>query len=235
MAEMVKIIINNSGEQQEILGVQVADQDQYLVPKGKWLDLAEEDDIFDMVTSGDYIINNGTENLSSSSGLTWIKSLASDNSSQQNYDGPKGATIQLSFIDNGSNTNEWLKLYGENIPSSQTFGILPFDCKLIGITWSNRYPNRDTEVELWVSGEGDGTIKTRVYSLPIIDKRYIYKTDFDPEILFDAGDKVGVYAKDTGSNPNDVVVTLYFRVTSNDTGSGGENFSGNFAGGGGSS
>ncbi len=120
------------------------------------------------------------------------------------------------FLDNGSTGNEWLKLYGENIPSNQSPYIVPFNSRLVGITYTNKEGGVGSDIEIWVSSLGSGNAKAKVFDWQRNNKRVGYKTDFDPYIEFDAGDKISLYNDDNGKNANDTVVTLYFQAINND-------------------
>lgn len=137
---------------------------------------------------------------------------------------------QLVFSEAGSAKNEWLELYGDAKYSNQTMGIMPFKSKLVGITFSNKSSKRDTELRIYSTPLGGGiSPKTLDYTWTIIDQRVAYKTDFPVDVVFDAGDKIGVYAADIGSDPSNVSVILYFVSIDNTTGEGSEDFSSNYA------
>jgi len=143
-----------------------------------------------------------------------------------------GSLIQAVFLDNGSTGNEWYKCYGENQPSNQSPYIVPFDCRLVGITYSNKNAGVDSDIEVWASALGDGTTKTKVFDWTVNNKRIGYKTNFTtPYIEFDAGDKVSVYNDDNGTNGNDTRVILYLQILNNNTDEEWENYSGYQGGG----
>jgi len=136
---------------------------------------------------------------------------------------------QMVFGEYGDASNKWLELYGDSRFSNQTLGVMPFKSKLIGITFSNRYSSRSTDIKIYSTPEGGGyTPKTLDLTWSISSKRTARKTIFATDIIFDAGDKIGVYAADTGSNPYDVAVILYFVVIDEITSEGGESWSGNY-------
>jgi hypothetical protein len=149
--------------------------------------------------------------------------------------GKLGGTFQATFLENGTPRDEWLKQFGENIPSNQSPYVVPFNAKLIGITYSNKNSGVDAYIEVWASALGDGLTKTRVFNWHVNNKRLGYKTNFDPDITFDAGDKISIYNEDVGTNANDAVVVLYFQIINTTTNEEWENFGGSQGGGGTSS
>jgi hypothetical protein len=144
-------------------------------------------------------------------------------------------THQMAFTKNGSITNAWMSYYENSIPSNNVHGIVPWKSKLIGITFSNTYSSRDVDIKVYVAGDGDGNSPlTKALEWQLRNVRVAYKTDFSPDILFDAGDKVAIFMSDQGSNPHDPVIVLHFQVTTDaTTGSGSEDYSNGFSLGGG--
>lgn len=68
-----KIIKNISGSQIQILNRLVDNNDQYNVPQNLWLELAENTIIQTLVSSGDFIVNNGEKDLSVQAGLLHLR------------------------------------------------------------------------------------------------------------------------------------------------------------------
>lgn len=149
---------------------------------------------------------------------------------------PSGSVIgishQLMFGEQYEAKNEWLELFGDSRFSNQTFGVMPLKSKLVGITFSNRYNDRDTEVRIYSTPEGAAVSpKTLDFSWLLNNTRTARKTNFPTDIIFDAGDKIGVYLADKGSEPYDVSVVLYFIAIDAVTGENIDNVSGNYAAG----
>lgn len=121
-------------------------------------------------------------------------------------------THQLTFIKAGGTSNSWLKLYGEK-SSDITPGIIPWNSKLTGITFSNAKDGADVGIKIFVVAEDDGSGPlTTMYTWTLNNCRVARKTNFSTDIVFDAGDKVAIFADDIGDNPEDVTVVLYFVV-----------------------
>lgn len=71
-----KIIKNLSGSTQQIINRVINNNDSYDVAPNFWLDLAKDSDVISKVTSGDYVINDGTSDLSVSDGLYHIQKIS---------------------------------------------------------------------------------------------------------------------------------------------------------------
>jgi len=67
-----KIIRNASGEMRRILNRDVLNEESYDVPSGQWMKLYMDDEIRSYISSGDYIVNDGTRDLSAEEGLVHI-------------------------------------------------------------------------------------------------------------------------------------------------------------------
>jgi len=227
-----KTLKNDFNGIRKILGKNFNPYEVYEVPGGKWLELFNkskdaDSNIYSWLNDETLKVSKdeGDTYLSKSDGIEWCRLLSFyDNSNPPNI--IKGLPFQAVFLDNGSTGNEWLCQYDANIPSNQSPYVVPFDCRLVGITYSNSKDEVDSDIEIWVSALGDGTTKTRVFNWERNNKRVGYKTDFDPYIEFDAGDKVSVYNDDKGKNASDTVVILYFQAINNNVDEEWEDYSG---------
>jgi len=126
-----------------------------------------------------------------------------------------GNIFRIVFVNQSSTKNKWLGYWGNSFTSSLIPGVLEYDCKLVGISFSNSRNNSDSDVEIYKNGTS-----TKVYTWEVRDKRYAWKTS-GIDIAFTQGDRVAVYAKDQGTDPLDMVITMTFRITSENTGEGG--------------
>lgn len=125
-----------------------------------------------------------------------------------------GAIHQMFFVVDSSGNNKWMENIGDNnVPSNSTPGIMIWKSKLVGISFSNKNGSVDTDVEIYSVSEGDGSSpKILEFLWELRNVRIAKKTNFAPDIVFEAGDKVMIYLKDRGTNPHSVVVSLYFQV-----------------------
>ena len=129
--------------------------------------------------------------------------------------GPQApATIALTFAGSGTVNNEWLR--NDNRTGNGTPQIINYDCELFGITFSSSGTNDDPNIEIHTAAFGT-TTTTRQITFQAANARYFYVDNFTP-VSFNPGDKLGIYVTSSGGSANNVVVTLYLRIT--DFGSG---------------
>lgn len=213
-------------------------------------------EITPLINSGDIVVNNGTVDYSAADGIRFLeytdRLTAKEDGTDKaivvtdlNFKGSAavtdqgngqadieiganlfGALWQMTFTEDGSADNEWLGLYDRGVKSNRTLGIIPFDCEVCVITFSNSRAGADCDIEIYAADAGDGNNASKVYEWKIVDKRHQCITP-NPVLQFSAGDKIGIFCQDQGGDPENVVVTIYFRITSTNKCNGGENFSGN--------
>lgn len=143
--------------------------------------------------------------------------------------GLTGRLFDITFENPSSIGGDWLQLGG--FPSNETPHVMPVDGKLVGMTFSNKESGADTELQIQVVDEGDGKSPSPVVFTWVLDNaRTARKTDFASEVLFSKGDKIAIYAKQRGNtDPSQVKVTMYMRVTTADETNNIENWSGNLS------
>lgn len=73
MALITKIIKNNSDNTIQILNRDVAVGEQYEIPTHLWLELIDKTSLHNLISSGELIVNDGNQDLSSSDGVYHIK------------------------------------------------------------------------------------------------------------------------------------------------------------------
>ena len=211
-----------------------------------------------LINGGSIVVNNGTVDYSAADGIRFLEypdrltvqedgtdttivttninftgSVATTDNGDGNVDVEVGANFfgalfQLAYTEDGDADNEWLGMYDRGNKSNQTFGVIPFDCEICVITYSNSKGGSDCDIELFASDAGDGNNNTKVFEWQIRDKRVDCISVFPSPIQFSPGDKLGVYCQDQGTNAKNVAVVIYFRILSTNKCNGGENFSGNF-------
>ena len=140
----------------------------------------------------------------------------------------KGSLDVYTFMEGGSASNEWLEYCDNSINSDETPAILPFDAKLIACTYTNKKDDTDTDIQVYKAAEGSGSSSSRVTTFEVRNKRVARFSDFNA-IQFQAGDKLSVFLRDKGGNPDDVVVKLYFLITNFNKENAGENYSSDFS------
>jgi hypothetical protein len=160
-------------------------------------------------------------------------SIAYDSASGQFVAKPPsivGSVFNVQFAYEASNVkNKWLSYSGGNSFTSNSVPcVLPFDCDLIGIMFSNRGGGVDTDVKLYKADAGSANADANVLTWQVRNARTAYKTNFASPISFNAGDKVAIYFSDQGGDPDYPIVTLVLKVSTTTTGEQSENFSGYF-------
>lgn len=139
-----------------------------------------------------------------------------------------GKGFQSSFVGNGIVANEWMKQEDANINSNDTMDILKYDCRLVGIDFTNANQNADSLILIAVSEAGSGSNMDRSYKwdLPTTNLRMASEANDLDGPTFNAGDKIAVYIVDQGGNASDVIITIDYIVTGSGNQTTSENFSG---------
>lgn len=165
----------------------------------------------DPTNIGDSVIPNPGDVLEWD-GTQWVPVPASSG-------GLVGSIIQLPFVRESSNVkNTWLSHYGDNsLSSDKTTAIVPFACSVIGLTYSNQQSGVDVDVEIHAA-DANTTLSSQTtrYTQVIRNQRFVSDTTMTG-VDFNAGDKVGVFLKDQGTNSKYVTVVLYLKITDDTT------------------
>lgn len=139
-----------------------------------------------------------------------------------------GGNITTAVFSNNSTTkNKWLECYGDESSDEVPF-IVPFNCKLAALTFSNEEDGVDVDMQLHKSTHGSGGNAIEIFNWELRDIRTAVQSTITPTITLLAGDKIGMYAKDQGTNSKSPRVILYFERVDNVTVNLTENFSGDF-------
>lgn len=137
-----------------------------------------------------------------------------------------GGIYSIFWSESGSAGNEYLETSGERV-CNDTPHIIPFRSKVVAYTFSNRDNDGDTNVQIWSVPENSGNSpRTKKDEWSLVNVRTARKTNFPTDIIFEAGDKVVAYLEDTGTNPDDVVFTIYLQILAQDSVSVVESWSG---------
>lgn len=70
MARLTKIFKNVSGGTLPILGVDTQHNEEREIYPERWFEILTDTDLLDLITDGDVVVNDGTQDLSASKGLT---------------------------------------------------------------------------------------------------------------------------------------------------------------------
>jgi len=140
-----------------------------------------------------------------------------------------GKGFQSTFIGNGTIGNEWMQQEDQNIDVEKTLDILKYDCRLVGMDYTNSSDNSDPIFLLAVANFGGGATISRSYKWTIMDSRTAIKANDITGPTFLAGDKIGLYCVDNGGNTFDICVTMDFVVTGSGIVTTNENFAADFS------
>lgn len=203
-------------------------------------------DSFPEIEGGNFItVESGTGKITISGVASEIEeqivlpviTTVSGNLQQQVNQGPaagektRGAIFTLIFVhEGGTSKDRWYCHHGDTgMTSDRTPAVLPWDCKLMAMTFSNRDDNSDVDLEIYSVPENDTTQKDVEFVWQLRDCRVARKTNFSPEILFEAGDRVAVYAREAGIDPDYSVLTMYLQILEDNSEESVRRFSGNLS------
>ena len=109
--------------------------------------------------------------------------------------------------------NKWLG-FGSSKSSNIIPYVIPCPMKITAITFTNAINGVDTDIEIYKNG-------TLLYTWSIVDKRWAWKTEGLHTLTFEVGDRIGIYLKDRGTDPRNVIVTLHYASWYHTVGEGG--------------
>ena len=215
---MSKFIRNTSGSDVDVNGITIPTGGAWVeIPKSNFFKFAFSDELESLVNAGTIEFSNDGVNALSASDSTDLAndlgtaSVATVNTVAQEL--PK-IDFSLHFTENSTTKNEWLE-HIRNRTSNQTPAVIPFSCKLVSLTFTNSDNDGDTDLEIYRidEGQGNGSNNTPVFTWQLRNARTAQKSNFSSDILFSPGDKVAVYARDAGTDPDNVIFTLHFQIT----------------------
>lgn len=119
----------------------------------------------------------------------------------------------LAFEKNGRCKNKWLG-FGIGKPSNATPYISPCSMQITAVTFMNNANGADTDVEIYKNG-------IIIHTWEVRDKRWAWTTQDVYTLTFEAGDRIGVFLRDRGTDPRNCIVTMHYTTTSQQTGEGG--------------
>lgn len=248
-----KILKNTTAQEIDLIniGLVISANSQVEIDERDYLLLASVDSLSELnsyIESSEIIVNDGTEDLPIEEAKNYLKyphhaeNIRFDNTSngflsknaqdaiEEARNTVVGALFNLSFEEYGSAVNEWLEHSGDGKNSDRSPAVIPFPCELRAITFTNSDNDSDTNIQVWKSPVNQGNSREMVYELQLRNTRTGYKNDIIG-VDFIPGDKVGIYLEDAGVNPDNVVVTLYFKINNEISGEGTEQWSGNLSNG----
>lgn len=178
-----------------------------------------EAEITAQILAGDIIVNNGIEDLSPTDGVLWVfgEFDTTDGTIGASANATTGKMLQLDFENPSSIGGDWLQSGG--MPTNETPVIVPFDSRLVSITFSNKERGADTELQIQAVSETDGRSPSpTIITWTIDNARTARRNDFgSPQITFSKGDKIAVFAEQRGNtDPSQVKMTMHLLVLEDD-------------------
>jgi hypothetical protein len=249
---MIKNLKNTTGSDIFIadVGVNLPANSTYTIPPQRYWYWTDSVDIDTHVNSGSVIVNDGDNDLISSTGLTYLKQIfpsISDNvgivipssvglkfvgagisiteSSKKiasvNVDHTGGGSIlsriwHVTFSGKGASENAWLSYYGTGNSGDKTQCPIPWNSKIVGLSFSTKKCDTNTDVEIYVAAAGTGTSPLiQAYVWEIRNARTATKVIFPTPINFGRGDKIGTFFRKVsgGQKPQNCDLTIFFQIT----------------------
>lgn len=131
-------------------------------------------------------------------------------------DSAVGAVFVLPFSTDGNVQNAWLDFTGNNILTNATPSVMAFRSQLIALTFSNDSKSSTVglDFEIYRTPETVEPTVTQdlLFTWVVLNARTGRKTNFATDVIFDAGDKIGMFARKTASAGSNVIVTMFMRV-----------------------
>jgi len=224
MANLIKIIKNKSGEVRDILNRRVDNNAEYNIPANLWLELVTAEELQNYVLDGDYVVNNGTADLSPTEGLVYLVTFQEIDYSS--IIAKKTGFLVLTY--NGSGSHVWLGIGDKLVPTNSSPWSPPYNCRITQVQFTNNKSGRSntpminqiTCRELDYSNDSDidtnSTITWYVNnynsSNKIRESGYGRTWEYDNSAEGDSLSKNKKYAFECenleGRNPSDILVTL---------------------------
>lgn len=193
MSNLTKILINNSGENIQILNREVSDQESYLIPYCMWNKLADDTNIPNLIDVGSIVVNDGTRNLEAELAKRHIKLFNKPSLTSTIF--TRAGTLLF---------DEWIS-YNEITPLVDL--IIPEKCVVKYVTWSNNYTNRTFSLECYKNGT---ELENICGSISIEDSEDVCGYFSNLDIILNAGDKIQVkYKASLLNNADDLVLSVY--------------------------
>ncbi len=123
-----------------------------------------------------------------------------------------GGLYQMIFSVNGIIKNAWMDQGADNVSSDSTFAITLARSKVVAFTYTNSRTDVDVDLEIYSTPEGIApTIQQDLeFTWSLTDVRSARKSNFASDIIFEAGDKVGVFSNDPGGTTPSSAIFIVF-------------------------
>lgn len=125
-----------------------------------------------------------------------------------------GGLYQMIFSVNGIIKNAWMDQGADNVSSNSTMAITLARSKVVAYTYTNARTGVSVDLELYSTPEGVSPTVTQTLedTWSLVSMRSARKSNFPTDIIFEAGDKIGVFSNDVGgTTPNDAIFILFLQ------------------------
>jgi hypothetical protein len=175
--------------------------------------------------------NDTTNLMEYYNGTIWVSIIG-------NSTGPgtlAGSIVGYHFLLDKFEYDSWLGTTTKHITSDSVQYIMPFNAEIVAITYSCDIIDSDIQLDIEIAAEGDGATNSTAYSWTVNDARVARVSTLTGAggpggTVLTAGTKIGVFGSDPGggTEPNDVVVSVYIQWTDEIEEDDVENYTGNF-------
>ena len=125
-----------------------------------------------------------------------------------------GGLYQMIFSVNGIIKNAWFDQGADNVQSNSSFAITLARSKVVAFTFTNKRTGVDVDIEIHSTPEGiSATVQQDLeFTWSLTNVRSARKSNFGTDIIFEGGDKIGVFSNDVGgTTPNDALFIIFLQ------------------------
>lgn len=134
------------------------------------------------------------------------------NINEVSFEDAFGQVLVEEFSKSSNASNVWLSHNGQ--PSDANPSIIPFNGKVVGVSFSNDITGAGTDIEIYITEKGSQT-PILVYTWEFRNGKKGFN-NMVPQQAFPAGSKVSVYLRNAGKSPRNADVSVYLQVLSAD-------------------
>lgn len=121
-----------------------------------------------------------------------------------------GQVLIEQFSKNSTVGDTWIEHNG--LSSNDSPAIIPFDGKLVGVSFCNANDDCEIDLEIYITPSGSSTA-SKVYTWEFRNGKLGYNNEVTP-ITFEAGSKLGVFCRKANKKkrPRSVAISVYLQV-----------------------
>ena len=189
----------------DLAGMRIPASSQYDASNTRTLeDLLQSDDLLTFLTSGDVILNDGTDDLSLPEATTVMLGLNNEDV-EYVYDSARQKLLSITeliyeFGTSGGADNEYLKLMGDISDNDSGYSVRN-DCTLIAVVGSSTGGNITKGFNIEVNGTDVDTVNFDSGSI----------LDNTKDIDINAGDRIHVFVVSSGSSTQNPNISLFLK------------------------